>query len=842
LAALALAMLLAWVLARKFSASLKGITEQSNRIAALDLTPGPPIGTRLAELQQLSDSLGRMRISLGTHIAERDKALEALRESEARFRTIFEQAAVGVALIESETGRFIRINRRYCDIVGYTVEEMSRLKTFQEITHPDDLQPDLDNMAQLLAGTIREFTMEKRYIHKNGSIVWVTLSVSPTWRPGEAAQYHIAVVEDITGRRQMEEALRKSEETYRLLVENQTDLIVKIDLEGRFHFASPSYCDLFGLSEQDLINRHFMPLVHEDDRESTEAEMKKLFHPPHSAYMEQRAMTRHGWRWLGWQDTAILDESGNVVEILGVGRDITERKQAEAALKESEEKFRTLVEKSPMGISLMTKAGRYRYVNPHFTDIFGYTLEDFTTGREWFEKAFPDPRYRQEVITTWINDQKQSKIGQLKIRTFTVTCKAGTRKEIDFRSVTMDDHNLFVMYEDVTEKMKMERQLQQTQKFEAIGTLAGGIAHDFNNLMMGIQGRASLMALDVDPSHPHREHLAAIEEHIRSAADLTRQLLGFARGGKYEPKPIDINDVLADSATLFGRTRKELTIRTDLKPSPLVVEADRNQLEQVLLNMYVNAWQAMPNGGDLFIGTETIDLEGDAANGYDLKPGVYAKIAITDTGVGMDESTRKRVFDPFFTTKEKSRGTGLGLASAYGIVKNHGGAIHVYSEIARGTTFSIYLPLSDNEAHQEIPEERRMVKGSETVLLVDDEELILEVGQAMLEKLGYRVLSSRNGREAVERIRNGENEIDLVILDMIMPEMDGGKAFERIRHIRPEIPVILSSGYAINGQATDIMERGCNGFIQKPFDMITISQKIRQVLDESLESKQTETE
>jgi two-component system cell cycle sensor histidine kinase/response regulator CckA len=368
---------------------------------------------------------------------------------------------------------------------------------------------------------------------------------------------------------------------------------------------------------------------------------------------------------------------------------------------------------------------------------------------------------------------------------------------------------------------------------ESIGTLAGGIAHDFNNLLMGIQGRTSLMAMDLDISHPHAEHIQAIGEYIKSATDLTRQLLGFARGGKYEVRPIDINELVLKSAAMFGRTRKQIRIHSNIQHQTLVVEADRRQIDQVLLNMYVNAWQAMPDGGELSLETGIATLDETDCTPHQVEPGRFCRISITDTGIGMDEATLQRIFDPFFTTKEKSLGSGLGLASAYGIIKNHGGMITVSSRVGQGTSFNIYLPLTEKKAYQDTRVEEKPVSGSETILLVDDESMILDVGQAMLEKLGYCAMIATGGRQAIEQITKMGDKIDLVILDMIMPGMDGGKTFDRIREIQPALPVILSSGYAINGQATAIMARGCNGFIQKPFNISEFSKKIRTILDEA---------
>jgi nitrogen-specific signal transduction histidine kinase/CheY-like chemotaxis protein len=384
---------------------------------------------------------------------------------------------------------------------------------------------------------------------------------------------------------------------------------------------------------------------------------------------------------------------------------------------------------------------------------------------------------------------------------------------------------------DISARQRLHAQLQNAERMESLGTLAGGIAHDFNNLLMGIQGRGSLIAMDLEKAHPAVEHLQAIDEYIRSATHLTKQLLGFARGGKYEVKPTDINALILNSANMFGRTKKEIIIETRFHNANIVVEADRRQIEQALLNLYVNAWQAMPDGGSLRLETRAVALGDKECRPCQVAPGRYVHITVTDTGIGMDPKTLGHIFDPFFTTKEKGRGTGLGLASAYGIIKNHAGIINAYSEVGYGTTFNIYLPVAEKEEVKEGLPETRIRNGSETVLLVDDEEMIIDVGQALLSKLGYRVITARSGPEALEVVQRPDSGIGLVILDMIMPGMDGGRTFNRIREIRPQLPVMLASGYAINDQAEKIMHNGCNGFIQKPFSVAELSQKIRQILD-----------
>jgi PAS domain S-box-containing protein len=393
------------------------------------------------------------------------------------------------------------------------------------------------------------------------------------------------------------------------------------------------------------------------------------------------------------------------------------------------------------------------------------------------------------------------------------------------------------IFQDITDRKRAEEEnrtlaerLQHADKMEAIGTLAGGIAHDFNNLLMGILGYTSLSLMNLDPSHPNYERLKRIEEQVQSGADLTRQLLGFARGVRYEVKPADMNDILEKSSSMFERTRKEISIQRKYGKDLRTVEVDRGQMEQVFMNLYVNAWQAMPGGGKLYLETEDVLLNDEQAVSYSVRSGEYVKISVTDTGMGMDEKTRERIFEPFFTTKEMGRGTGLGLATVYGIIKGHKGTINVYSEPGHGTTFTIYLPVSDKEVVRETMETETIARGMETILLVDDEKMVLEVNKELLESMGYLVYGVGSGQEAIAVYREKEKEIDLVILDMIMPGMSGGETFDRLREINPEIKVLLSSGYSITGKAQAIMDRGCNGFLQKPFQIEKFSRKVREML------------
>jgi PAS domain S-box-containing protein len=381
------------------------------------------------------------------------------------------------------------------------------------------------------------------------------------------------------------------------------------------------------------------------------------------------------------------------------------------------------------------------------------------------------------------------------------------------------------------EREKLTVQLQQAQKMEAIGTLAGGIAHDFNNLLMAIQGNVSLILFDTEADHPHRRILVNIENLIRSGADLTSKLLGYARRGKYESRPVALNDLVRETAETFGRMRKDITIHQHLAGDLMSLVADKSQLEQVLLNLFVNAADAMPTGGKLILKTRNVSHREIPFSGYAIKPGSYVLLTVADTGVGMAPKTIRRIFDPFFTTKKIGRGTGLGLASAYGIVKSHNGYIEAESEPGKGSTFSVFLPATEQRTDDGTSPHGKSAAGSGAILLVDDEQAVLEITAQMIERLGYTVTQARSGREAIERFRENPDGFSLVILDMIMPGMGGGEVFDQLKRIQPRVKVLLASGYSMQGQATEIMNRGCIGFIQKPFTLQDLSLRLQSILN-----------
>lgn len=519
-------------------------------------------------------------------------------------------------------------------------------------------------------------------------------------------------------------------------------------------------------------------------------------------------------------------------------------------LRLSEERYRHLVQNSPDIIYTLDEQGCFTFVSVAAVPLLGY--EDGRLIGEHYSAIIHDDDLKKAegVFNERRTGDRATSSVELRLKISEDGERAGSGED-KYLTVELKSNGMYEKTEDgsvgrylgtygiardISERKRLESRLQHAQKMEAVGTLAGGIAHDFNNLLMGIQGYASIMLLDTEPDHPYYEKLKSIEQYVQRGAELTKQLLGFARGGKYDVKPVDLNGLVSRVARMFGRTKKEIVIHEQYEKDVWPVEADAGQIEQVLLNLFLNASHAMPGGGDLTLASENVVLETPFVKPFNLEPGRYVKISVTDTGTGMDEATRQRIFEPFFTTNRMGHGTGLGLASAYGIIKNHRGIIDVDSREGEGSTFRFYLPSSTKSVEPERPDQTRIIRGPETVLLVDDESMIIEVGQEILRALGYEVLSARSGEEAVRIYREKKETIDVIVLDMIMPGMGGGETFDRLKEIDPGVKVLLSSGYSIEGMATDILERGCNQFIQKPFDIKELSQKLRDVLDRSDDS------
>jgi PAS domain S-box-containing protein len=642
---------------------------------------------------------------------------------------------------------------------------------------------------------------------------------------------------DVTEQKQALKALQKSEERHRIYFENVSDAIFSIDPDYKIINISPSVEKLLGYTPEEMTGKPIQDLnvLAPDSLEKAFSDIMKVLSGKRIPYSQYEFISKDGTRKFGEVSASPLTRDGKVVAMVSVARDITERKSMEDALKQSKEQYRIVLEANPDPVVVYDMAGKVTYFNMAFSNVFGWKLEEcvgqkmdvFVPTDAWPETTVMINKVASGENFSGIETRRYTKKGKI----IPVSISGAI-----YRDENGNPMGSVINLRDITEQKKLEIQLQQAQKMEAIGTLAGGIAHDFNNLLMGIQGCTSLMSLDIDPNHPNFGYLHKIESYIKNATSLTKQLLGFARKGKYEIKATDLNDIVNKSAEMFGRAKKEITIHKKCQSNIWTVEVDQFQIEQVLLNLYVNAWQAMSGTGELYIQTENIMLNDKYVKPYRIASGKYVKISVTDTGTGIDETIQHRIFDPFFTTKEISRGTGLGLASAYGIIKNHGGIINSISKKGEGATFNIFLPASEKKIFKEKMPQKDILKGSETVLFVDDEDIIIDVGRDLLKKLGYDVLTAKGGIEAVEIYKTNPKKIDIVILDMIMPEMGGGDTYEKLRDVDPGVKVLLSSGYSIDGQASKILSRGCDGFIQKPFDIKSLSLEIRKILDNTIKT------
>jgi two-component system, cell cycle sensor histidine kinase and response regulator CckA len=676
----------------------------------------------------------------------------------------------------------------------------------------------------------------------------------------------------------MKEDLRVGEEKYRRIFENIQDIYYEADRNGRLIEISPSIERISSYSREDLIG-HPIEKIYRNSRDRKRFLVEIASQGKVTDY--EIALTTKSGEIEYCSINAVLkrDAQGAPYKIIGSARIITDRKKTDLALKQhqnqleelvrhrtkdleatlgqlsdqmaalkakeaelrkSEEKYRSIIENMENGYFEVDIKGKLTFFNQPLVEIMGYDRTELM-GLSFYQYMDSDTAQAigKRFSAIWRTGQPY------RLARYEVIRKDGTRRALDATASLITDSNgqpvgfrgvVFDITERLTaekEKERLERRLQQIQRLEGIGTLAGGVAHDFNNLLMGIQGNVSLMLLEMDIHHPHYDRLKSIESCITGGANLTRQLLGFARGGKYMVKPLDFNQVVQNTLKMFGRTRKEIQIHEKLEQKLWAVMADQSQFEQVLLNLYINAWQAMPDGGHLYVETKNTQLDDALHMSYGIKAGRYVCISIADTGTGMDEATQHKLFEPFFTTKEIGRGTGLGLASAFGIIKNHDGAIDFKTQLGHGTTFYIYLPACDKAVDLLVAKDSALSKGSETILVVDDEAMILNVSKSMLEKMGYRVLAAQGGRAAIEIFEAAREPIDMVILDMIMPDLGGGAVFDRLKSIQPDVKVLLCTGYSLSGQAEEILARGCNGVIQKPFNIEKLGAKIREILEAS---------
>jgi len=736
-------------------------------------------------------------------------------------------------------GRFIEVNSALKSMLG--LEEGNLLgHKIPEFIHPSyrDKFPEyiktiLDNgedsgtmVVVDLAGKTRVLEYHTKLVNRKGVPVGIR-----------------GVARDISEKKRLERELKDREVLYRTLFENAEDAIFLMEGE-LFADCNPKTLEMFRCEKADIIGKPpylFSPEYQPDGQLSRKKALEKI----------KSAMSGSPQRF-EWQhkrkDGSLFDTIVSLYRIevqkkellVAMVHDISPHKSALKALEASERKYREVVENTNVIIIRYKPDGTFTFINKFGEEFFGFKREEIVGKRNVIGTIIPMTGRNSEKLKAIFRDLCRFPEGYVENESINVT-KDGRQVYIAWRNQPIRDERgtvkeILSIGADVTKLKQLESELLQAKKLEAIGTLAGGIAHDFNNIVGGMLGYISLLKQQHTESDPHYAILRKIERAAEQTSELVKQLLAFSMRGKFELKPVDMNEIIKNVVRILRRSvSKKIELESDLQMDLPLTEGDSSQLEQVIMNICVNSAQAMPEGGELTLKTTTIDSK-------DLPKGVikgamadrYVVVSITDTGIGMDKFVREHVFDPFFTTKEIGKGTGLGLSTAYGIVRNHRGTIRVQSEVNRGTTFEIYLP-AKYEPYQK--EEETTTKASETtvqgkgkILVVDDEDVFREMMRDVLSYLGYEVIASENGKEGIKAYQEHMEEIDLVILDMNMPVMDGKEMFRELKKIDPNVKALLATGFALDGEVQGLMDEGIMGFIQKPFMIEDISMAIDALL------------
>jgi PAS domain S-box-containing protein len=638
--------------------------------------------------------------------------------------------------------------------------------------------------------------------------------------PGRGKRRELARTLNQLAARLKENALSRGE--WEKIFDIIPDQIMVLDMEQRVTRLNRAAAEYLGLSPEEALGRPCYELINGRTAAPpacpfTQA-VKEGVQKQYEFYSEAR-----GRHFLATVDI-LGNEAGEIVGAVHVARDITAFKEMQRELVETSSFLNQVIESAPLAITVANREGRFTRVNPQFTAEYGYAAEEIL-GRHFSElyaseaemgQLLAELRQRGEVLGRQVRFRHRE--GR------EVPTRISIRKLYGAGGELLGSVGLG---RNISEEVSLRRQLEQAQKLEAIASLAGGLAHNFNNLLMVITGLTSLMLARLEPGHHLYGDLVEIDNQVRIGRELTQRLLTFARGARSEIQPLDLNELVAATAGMFARTRPDLAIVHELSRDLPAVAADPGQLQQVLMNLLINAWQAMPQGGQITLSTRPVTLEDWQDPAWELKPGPYVELSVRDTGSGMDEETLERLFEPFFTTKAPGQGTGLGLASAYRIVKGHGGAIQVQSQKGQGSTFTLLLPVSAAPLQAPTFPEGRLILGQGTILTVEDDAVLRQVATRLLQKLGYRVLEAPNGQRALEIFQERQGEIDLVLLDLVMPGLSGFQTLKRLRALQPRVRVLLCSGH---GEAPGDHLPPDVGFLPKPYSLEFLSQKVAEVL------------
>jgi PAS domain S-box-containing protein len=773
---------------------------------------------------------------------------DSLQEKQRRFderqpwtwtfeRTALDALEDTVFVFEVATGKAILWNKAFTRISGYTDAEIMAMKAPESYYSEADLAKAEIAIQSVIDG--KHVTVMMELITKDGRRIPTEYVGTPVTDADGSTRYLISIGRDVSARLEAQLKLSESEERLQHAMEAATDGYWDWDLRSDNAFFSDRYYTMLGYQPDELTASYeqVLKLVHPEDVDLLQQTVREYGEGQRDSHsIEFRMLCKDGsWRWILSKGKAVqTDAEGNLIRMVGTHRDITERKQLEEALREREEQFRTLSESSPMGVFLTDQDGGVLYVNDQWCIFAGMARED-ALGFGWAGALHPEDKSR--VLADWEECLREKKgyAGEFRFIQSTGETRLLYTRTAPILSSAGEVVGHVGANEDISERRNLEERLRQTEKMEAIGQLAGGIAHDFNNQLAGILGYTDLLRMEAGDNQELALYVDKILLSVKRAANLTAQLLAFSRKGKYLDVEVDLHRIVTEVISLLKHSiDKKISVRQQLEARPATVIGDPTQLQNAVLNLALNARDAMPEGGDLLFATEVVDLDEDDCREvpWEVPPGSYVQVSVIDSGTGMDEQTLAHIFEPFFTTKEPGKGTGMGLAAVYGTIESHRGAISVESEPGHGARFTLYLPLVAGTVEAPVPAVTREGHhaGSARILLVEDEEQVRDVASRMLVKLGHAVIACEEGAEATEIYEKEWRSIDLVILDMVMPVMDGREAFVAMRKINPEVRALLSSGYSIDSEAQTIIEEGVLGFLQKPFRIAELSQKIEETL------------
>ncbi|MBU1986347.1 MAG: PAS domain S-box protein, partial [Proteobacteria bacterium] len=711
--------------------------------------------------------------------------------------------------------------------------------------HPDDLEASLVHFNRLLSGAIDEFSLRKRFLHKDGSIVWMEVSIGCVRRADGTVDYVLALLVDITKRKQTEDQLRESETRFRIFFENAPAPYQSMNAEGCLLEVNKAWLEMTGYHHEEVIGRS----IAEFFTPASLPRLKECF----PVFLQNGFVHNAEFDFVGKKGeiiTVVVEgrischSDGTFKQAHCVLHNISERKQAEQALQESEERYRTLVNNLP-GVA-------YRCLNDeHWTMVFfsagiermtGYPATDFIDNavRSYTSIIYPeDCGLVDRAVQEGVNVHKPFEMEYRLLRADNTMLWVYERGQGIFdaagKLLWLDGVIIDISEQRRAqeEKERLQVQLLQAQKMELVGILAGGVAHDFNNMLQAILGYSDLSLAQIEETSPVHEGLLEIRKAAMRSADLTRQLLAFARKQTINPKILDLNDTVVGMLKMLQRLIGENIDLAWLPGHDLwPVKMDPSQLDQILVNLMVNARDAIADTGKITIETKKISLDmAYCADHPGFRPGEYVLLTVSDNGCGMNKEMLPKIFEPFFTTKEKGKGTGLGLSTVYGIVKQNNGFVYVYSEPGQGTTFSIYLPsFSTAMVKIETPLTEATVGGTETILLVEDEAVLLNLAETILQRLGYTVLTVNSPMAALQLVQEHPGKIDLLITDLVMPGMNGRELAQRLSSLRPAMHCLYMSGYTADVIAHHgVLDTGVH-FIQKPFSIDNLARAIREAL------------